>query len=306
MEEEISLRELIETLWKGKVIIIVTIILAMLISFIVSWFVLEEQYTSKATIQVASEAQDAGILSSYVGAEFTPQIFKQRINNETSMNSALEVDGIMGTYSNEQLSITDVADTKILELTYVASSPELAAQTLQALIQQTKIEMNASIRSTLDSLESTYTSEVENISAEIEAIINDYNELVRSNNLSELFILQTMLSSQVVLSLEESDLSGLANVNPVLHNQLNQMQTEIRAKSEEYAATYRKYQSVKTGLDSFQPDPYIRTIVQPTIPENPSAPNKLLNLAIAMVVGLMLGVGIVFLREYWKNSAPVH
>ncbi|MGB3978485.1 MAG: GNVR domain-containing protein [Tepidanaerobacteraceae bacterium] len=45
-------------------------------------------------------------------------------------------------------------------------------------------------------------------------------------------------------------------------------------------------------------------VVSPAIvPESPVAPRKMLNVAIAMVLGLMLGVFVVFFMDYWKNSA---
>ncbi len=47
MEETIELRELIETVWKGKWIIAGLTVLFMLVAAIVSWFVLPEQYESK-------------------------------------------------------------------------------------------------------------------------------------------------------------------------------------------------------------------------------------------------------------------
>ena len=36
--------------------------------------------------------------------------------------------------------------------------------------------------------------------------------------------------------------------------------------------------------------------------QSPIKPNKMLNMAIAMVVGLMLGVGLAFLLEYLDNT----
>jgi uncharacterized protein involved in exopolysaccharide biosynthesis len=41
----------------------------------------------------------------------------------------------------------------------------------------------------------------------------------------------------------------------------------------------------------------------PLMPENPISPNKKQNIAIAAVLGLMLGVFIVFFREFWVSSA---
>ncbi|TCW41844.1 putative tyrosine kinase-like protein, partial [Thermohydrogenium kirishiense] len=39
------------------------------------------------------------------------------------------------------------------------------------------------------------------------------------------------------------------------------------------------------------------------VPDKPVSPKKLLNIAIAFILGLMLSVFIVFFMEYWKNTS---
>ncbi|NLM12950.1 MAG: hypothetical protein GX209_04310, partial [Epulopiscium sp.] len=38
------------------------------------------------------------------------------------------------------------------------------------------------------------------------------------------------------------------------------------------------------------------------VPEAPTAPNKMLNIAIGLVLGLMVGVFVVFFKSYWENT----
>ncbi|MCM3636537.1 Wzz/FepE/Etk N-terminal domain-containing protein [Sporosarcina luteola] len=305
MEETIELRELIETVWKGKWIIAGLTALCVFIAAIVSWSVLPEEYESKATVQVASEVQDAGIMASYVAAEFTPVIFTQRIKNPTLMDEALEEAGIKEKFDVERLSVNTQANTNLVELKYTAFSPEVAQQELTIFIQKTKERMNVSVKSTLDELEKTYTSESKHLSGEIEALVGKYNEKIATNGLPEILIMQTLIGSQIITPVTEEQMNALSRVDGTLHNELMQMQAQIASKSAEYRKVLDKYQSVKTGLDSFRPDPFIRQIVDPTLPERPFAPSKSLNVAIAMTIGLLAGVGIVVFREYWKNSAPV-
>ncbi|WP_342508544.1 Wzz/FepE/Etk N-terminal domain-containing protein [Sporosarcina sp. FSL K6-2383] len=304
MEETIELRELIETVWKGKWIIAGLTALFMLIAGGVSWFVLPEQFESKATVQVASEVQDTGIMASYVAAEFTPVIFSQRIKNESLMNEAFVEQGINEKLSMDDISATVQANTNIVDLKYTSTSAEKAQEHLELFINKTKERMNTSVKRTLTELEKTYTSEANQLSGEIESLIEQYNKLIVSNELPEMLVLQTLVNSQIIMTVSDAQSQALSNVNGALHNELMQMQAQVESKSTEYRKVLDKYQSVKTGLDSFRPDPFIRTIVEPTIPENPSAPSKLLNVAIAMIIGLMAGLGIVFFRQYWRNSSP--
>ena len=50
------------------------------------------------------------------------------------------------------------------------------------------------------------------------------------------------------------------------------------------------------------PNGYVRVIEAVQLPENPVAPNKKMNIAIAFLLGLMVSVGLVFLLEYIDNT----
>ncbi len=307
MEETIELRELINIIWMGKTIIIVSTVLCMLLAGIASWFVLDETYESKAVVQVASGVQDTGIMANYIAAEFAPSIYAQRIQNKPIMQQALKDAGIKVKYNSKNLVATVDADPSknFVELKYTSKSVKDAQQQLQVFMDATKQKMNESVQATLQELETTYKSESASLSREIETIIEQYNKTIQDNNLPELLILQTILNTEITLNISEGQTAALANVNGNLQNQLLQLQAQIQTKSAEYHKTLTNYQSVKTGLDSFKPDPFIRVIEEPTLAEEPSSPSKVLNLAIGLVIGMILGLGVVFCRHYWKNSISV-
>ena len=50
------------------------------------------------------------------------------------------------------------------------------------------------------------------------------------------------------------------------------------------------------------PNGNVRVIEAVQLPENPVAPNKTMNVAIAFLLGLMVSVGLVFLIEYLDNT----
>ena len=50
------------------------------------------------------------------------------------------------------------------------------------------------------------------------------------------------------------------------------------------------------------PNGNIQVIQKPQLPEQPVSPNKKLNILIAFILGLMVGVGIVLLLEYLDNT----
>lgn len=308
MEETIELRALIDVVWRGKAIIAVCTIACMLLAGIVSWFVLEETYESKAVVQITSGVQDTGVMANYVAAEFMTSIYAQRIQNEPTMKQVLLDAGIhVEKYDDKRLIATVDSDpTKnLVELSYKAESAKDAQQQLQLLMDATKQKMNESVLVILKDLATTYNTEAEALSKEIETIIEQYNTAIRANQLPEILILQTVLNSEIVLNISDEQTTALSTINGQVQNQLLQMQAQIQTKSEEYRKILADYQSVKTGLDSFKPDPFIRVIAEPTVAEKPFSPQKGLNVAIGLVLGAMFGLGVVFFRQYWKNSATV-
>lgn len=50
------------------------------------------------------------------------------------------------------------------------------------------------------------------------------------------------------------------------------------------------------------PNGNVQIIQKPQVPQYPVSPNKKLNIAIAFVIGLMIGIGIVILLEYLDNT----
>jgi len=229
---------------------------------------------------------------------------KNVIKNEILMNEAFEEKGIKEKLILNDLSATVQVNTNLVDLKYISTSAEEAQEHLMIFINKTKERMNSSVKRTLTELEKTYISEANQLSVEIESLIEKYNKLIVSNSLPEILIMQTLVNSQIIMTVSDDQTQALTKINGALHNELMQMQAQVASKSTEYGKVLDKFQSVKTGLDSFRPDPFVRIIIEPTIPEKPSAPSKVLNVAIAMIIGLMAGLGLVFFRQYWKNSAP--
>ena len=50
------------------------------------------------------------------------------------------------------------------------------------------------------------------------------------------------------------------------------------------------------------PNGNVRVIEAVELPKNPVSPNKVMNIAIAFLLGLMVSVGLVFLLEYLDNT----
>lgn len=302
-EETIDLRELIEIIWKGKVVIILSIIIAIIISIVLSLFVIDKKFESKATVQITSNTPAEGIVKQYIDSEFTSQIFAERIKSQTFIDQIFkETTGQK--VSNQNLNVSIDAATTMISLTYISGDAKKSSDVLTTLINEQKIAMANSIQNEFILLADSYTEESKKLSKEIRDLVNLYNTTVHNNNLPEILILQSMVSNKLIFDLSKEQQASLVNVDGEIQNELMQLQARIESKSVEYRKVLDQYQTVLTNIESFRPDPLIKTIIEPTVAGEPSSPNTLLNIAISIVIGAMIGLGIVFMRKYWVETSP--
>lgn len=83
------------------------------------------------------------------------------------------------------------------------------------------------------------------------------------------------------------------------------IQEKVKFAQDTYNAFLEKYEETRIARSSAIGDSSIIVISPAVEPLKPVAPNKKLNVAIAGVLGIMLGVFVAFFREYWKNSDKV-
>lgn len=297
-EETIELRELIEIVWKGKRIIIVSIIAAMLIAVLLSVFVFEKKYESKATVQITSNTPAEGIVKQYIDSEFTSQVFAERIKSQAFIDQLFS-----DRVSNRDLNVTVDSTTSMISLTYTSDEPKNSSGVLTTLINEQKIAMANALQNEFTLLADSYTTESKKLSNEIRDLIKLYNIIVKTNNLPEILILQTMVENQLIVDITQEQQDSLVNVDGEIQNELMQLQARIESKSAEYRKVLDQYQSVLTNIESFRPDPLIKTIIEPTLPNKPSSPNTLLNILISLMLGAIIGFLVVFLKNYWQESS---
>ena len=95
--------------------------------------------------------------------------------------------------------------------------------------------------------------------------------------------------------------SGLT-VTPVSDTQI--LQIKYKSLDPEEAAVILKSITtnfIKTAKE-LVPNGNVRVIEAVETPKNPVSPNKVMNIAIAFILGLMVSIGLVFLLEYMDNT----
>lgn len=127
-------------------------------------------------------------------------------------------------------------------------------------------------------------------------LLKTYSEAIKTKDL----IGNAIKGSKYELEVS-SVLSGVTVV-PVSDTQILQIKYQSKEPAEAADTLKRVTEEfIKTSKD-LVPNGNIRVIEAVQTPENPVSPNKVMNVAIAFMLGLMVSIGLVFLLEYMDNT----
>lgn len=87
--------------------------------------------------------------------------------------------------------------------------------------------------------------------------------------------------------------------------QEDKLRTKLEAARESYLALARKYEEISAAGTGELLATGIQIVGPAEVPDTPVKPRRLLNVAVATVLGLMVGVFAAFFADYWERSAAV-
>lgn len=276
MEEEINLRELIEVLINGKWIIIGICFVAVLAAGVLSFFVLPEKYEARATIMFDNSfiGQQGLSLESYKELILSPARMEY-VYNELQLG---DKDYTMTSFKNSVKTEVN-KEAGLVSITAAGTDPELVRQIVNLFGQ---ISVN-DFRQRL--------------------IYNKEREIIKAEKMLE-NINQEMANIPKLLGTTEVKERGgqvilIPEVNPMYEklsarwDEVNSLVTQLKADKE-----YLE-EGLKTGGKGL-----FIILQNAPLPEEPVSPRKMLNMAVAGVLGLMVSVFVVFFREFWRKSTP--
>lgn len=127
-------------------------------------------------------------------------------------------------------------------------------------------------------------------------LLQTYAETIKTNE-----VVQTAINNTDA-DLTVSAVKGALTVTPVSDTQILQ----IKYQSNEPEVAKEILENITNEFvvlaKELVPNGNVRVIEAVQLPENPVAPNKKMNIAIAFLLGLMVSVGLVFLLEYLDNT----
>lgn len=139
----------------------------------------------------------------------------------------------------------------------------------------------------------TYTSEEVNM---YQRLIKTYSELVKTKDLVRKSI------SNVGQDISVNEALSKVQAISIADTQILQIKYVSNSREEAYDMVYGITEEFMKLSKKLYPNGNVQIIQQPIVPEGAIGPNKIMNIAIGAILGMMIGVGLTFLKVFMNNS----
>lgn len=309
MQEEISLRELIEVIIKGKKLIITVTIIALLIAAILSFLVIKPTYKTSATILVNNNSlqqQGAEELNSYLNEVVSPQVYSQRLKSQKLLARVVDKHNLKWNVKSLQrnLNVETEKESKLITVTLKGNDAKLIQQTLEAIIAESKLYVGETISKRLTEVADQYKGQLSVEKENLDKALKEYNNAQLEDGLPTIVLLDALTTAgkQYLLNVDEKYLEELQNLDKDKQVEFEKLNNQVNLLTGLYNKYSNKYEEARSLAKLFNLENVLTIVTNPELPEDPVSPNKTLNIAIAVVFGLMVGIGIVFTQHYWKET----
>lgn len=127
-------------------------------------------------------------------------------------------------------------------------------------------------------------------------LLKTYSELIKTKDL----INRSITNSEYELEVE--DVLNNVSITTVADTQMIQIAYKSTSPNIAKNMLENITNEFITTAQELVPNGNVRVLETVELPEEPVAPNKKMNIAIAFILGMMVGLGIVFLLEYLVNT----
>lgn len=325
MQEEISLREIIEVLWKGKAIIIVITITAILISGILSFFVISPKFEAKSLVrfQIDEEAYFNSVSETIQSDVTINKVIKlleldKRGYTINELRNAITVKPIQNSRvieikvkGGDRTSITEIANLIAFQIGARAEISDRSNEIITAQNELLKVNdrihvANMELKSAQDILAETPEKLVTTKSLSTEAFLQSI--VAESSNISSQDASALKLVDEIINPVHTSLRQKISEIQLMLANLISSkenLESQIVMNKEAISNLDIQIDNEKLQTQNSERllSGFNAVFITPSLqPEVPVEPNKLLNVALASVLGLGLGVIIVLAKYYWNNT----
>ncbi|AZI87031.1 MULTISPECIES: LPS O-antigen chain length determinant protein WzzB [Kosakonia] len=309
--EQIDLIDLLTQIWRGKWIIILFVVLSLIIAGIYL-ATAKEKWTSVAVVS----SPDASQIASYTSAisvlsndnKFDTTGTQQRVIGRFSTAFSALVETLRNLQIPEKLTIDPAVQGQELPLkvTYQASSAREAQQKLAEYIEQIDQQISKELVDDLDiNIKARATDLLESLATQ-EKVAQEQKDL-RIKQISQALAVAKeaeVHSPQVQqtdnVSQDTMFLLGSAALESMIKNE----SSRPLVFSDDYYRDRKNLLDIQ-GLKVLPQEIHAyRYVMKPTLPIHRDSPRKILTVALALFLGVLLGSGVVLLRNAVRNYQP--
>jgi len=315
LEEEIDLKRYIEVLIKRKKIVILVFLIVVILTAIFS-FLFPKIYEVSAIIEPPKDSQGEYLDTPQNIVEIIKEAYTHKIAKDLNLKTLFPLNVIQPkntTLVKISLKVkeSNLKEGKnILNKIYqflienykqkIAYKKDIISKKIAGYKEIIQI-LNEAIkekREKLNQLEKRKVfleKEIENVSKNIKDLLAQRDKILKEHdqNITLQFFYTTTIQQ-------------MFSYHNQLYNQLENLRTEEKSIILDIKNLKKEIEWKKSELERLKTTKNlisnVRMIQKPTISFNPIAPKKKLNIAVAGILGLFLGIFLAFFQEYWEGS----
>lgn len=301
--DEIDLRDIFKTLGKWKYTIISITLICMLLSGIVSFYFIDPVYEATAMVAPASAstlANQANISYLVTGDNFDRITDSKKISD--SLDSIIKLTQVDVTRYTALLTSNHILWCTIKELNLKTTPAQLKGLIRVESEKDVTDISEVTVSHTNPALAAQIANTLVNQTAAYLKYLNDQKMNGLLKNLEKQQATAQVEAADAFTRLKEYE-SGNAAADAIEKEiEIKKLQNEVDRREDILNSLNSKIFEIKIVESFNSAEDMIVMLSAATIPDNPVAPNKKLNVAIAGILGLMVSVFGVFMVEYLRQE----
>jgi succinoglycan biosynthesis transport protein ExoP len=282
--EFIDLRAYLRVISKRRNVIIAGTLIVLLITGILSFFILPPVYEAQSILLV-NQATDTTQVVQQQQSDDSVQGIVQQYQPILTMNT------YMGEVKSDELLRRVIKKLKLDPQTYTPGS-------LEGMIEATVQQNSNLIEITVQNKDPKMAADIANtVSSEFLAFLTEKNQEQMESSVASLQ--QQRKNAQKELSKNNKALqNAIYYPQQTTEEEKEMLESEVDRLKETVKTLDKKITETQIAQSLQQGQNTVTVVSNAAVPVSPSKPNKLLNLAVALVLGVVLSTGLAFLLEY--------
>jgi capsular exopolysaccharide synthesis family protein len=296
-------------------------------------------YQASTRIMIMRPPQESVSDYTYLSGQQLTQTYVQLVTTQPVLDAASAEVGY--TIEREQITVQQIRDTQVIQLTVEDENPQHAAQIANVLVLKLIEQNDAFQAGRFNAAEDSLREQIRQMESQIAGLQTVINQISSQNLQDQIAQLEAQIKplQEEVLKLEQeiAALPDYITQNKILiaekQARINQIKPLLNVYQEIYSnlvvfgkpinegsgdpqlmqlqSTLELYQQIYLNLlksletirlARLQNTPNIVQIEPASVPDLPIRPRPVMNTVLAAVIGLMLAAGIVFFIEYLDDT----